>query len=114
MGLLAGILFAIEFALLFSALGYSSASRVTLFAYTAPLWVAVLVPVFVRAERLRPAQWLGVVLSFAAVLLALQDGLAERAPAGQWFGDLLALGGGAAWGLTTVVIRSRRAGAPVR
>lgn len=106
MGLLAGVLFAIEFALLFSAMRFSSASRVTLFAYTAPLWVALLVPLFVRAERLRPLQWLGVALAFCAVLLALQDGLGHNVPSAQWIGDMLALAGGAAWGLTTVVIRS--------
>ena len=105
-GLLAGVLFAIEFALLFSALRFSMASRVTVFAYTAPLWVALLVPLFVRAERLRALQWLGVSLAFCAVLLALQDGLAQDAPPAQWLGDMLALGGGAAWGLTTVVIRA--------
>ena len=105
-GLLAGVLFAIEFALLFSALRFSTASRVTVFAYTAPLWVALLVPLFVRAERLRALQWLGVSLAFCAVLLALQDGLAQDAPPAQWLGDMLALGGGAAWGLTTVVIRA--------
>lgn len=106
MGVLAGVLFAIEFAFLFSAVRFSTASRVTLFAYTAPLWVAVLVPFFVRAERLRPPQWLGVALAFFAVLLALQDGLARNAPPDQWLGDMLALAGGAAWGVTTVVIRS--------
>ena len=105
-GLLAGVLFAIEFALLFSALRFSMASRVTVFAYTAPLWVALLVPLFVRAERLRALQWLGVSLAFCAVLVALQDGLAQDAPPAQWLGDMLALGGGAAWGLTTVVIRA--------
>ena len=105
-GLLAGLLFAIEFALLFSALRFSTASRVTVFAYTAPLWVALLVPLFVRAERLRALQWLGVALAFCAVLLALRDGLAHDAPQAQWLGDMLALGGGAAWGLTTVVIRA--------
>ena len=44
--------------------------------------------------------------AFCAVLLALQDGLAQDAPPAQWLGDMLALGGGAAWGLTTVVIRA--------
>ena len=106
MGLLAGVFFAIEFALLFCAMQYSTASRVTVFAYTAPFWVAVLVPLAVRAERLRPVQWAGLLLAFLAVLLALRDGLGREAPAAQWMGDLLALAGGAAWGLTTVVIRS--------
>ena len=106
MGLVAGTLFAIEFALLFCAMQYSTASRVTVFAYTAPFWVAVLLPLVVRSERLRPVQWAGLLLAFLAVLLAFRDGLGRDAPVAQWFGDALGLAGGAAWGLTTVVIRS--------
>ncbi len=109
-GLLAGVLFAIEFALLFSALQFSSASRVTLFAYTAPFWVAIFLPLLVRAERMRALQWLGLLLAFCAVLLAFRDGLGHGAPQQQWLGDLLGLAGGAAWGLTTVVIRSSSLG----
>lgn len=106
MGLIAGVLFAIEFALLFCAMQYSMASRVTVFAYTAPFWVAVFVPLAVRSERLRPVQWGGLLLAFLAVVLAFRDGLGRNAPASQALGDVLALAGGAAWGLTTVVIRS--------
>jgi drug/metabolite transporter (DMT)-like permease len=106
-GLVAGALFAAEFALLFCAMSYTSASRVTVFAYTAPFWVAALVPLFVRSERLGTTQWIGLLLAFVAVLVALSDGLGQGAPAGLWWGDLLAVCGGAAWGLTTVVIRAR-------
>jgi len=58
-GLLAGALFAAEFAFIYQGLQYTSASRLTVFLYTAPFWVAALVPWFVRSERLRPLQWLG-------------------------------------------------------
>ena len=106
-GLIAGALFSAEFALLFCATRYTTASRVTVFAYTAPFWVAALVPLFVRSERLRTLQWVGLVLAFVAVLVALGDGLGRGAPADQWTGDLLAVAGGASWGLTTVIIRAR-------
>lgn len=109
MGLVAGVLFSIEFALLFCAMQYSTASRVAVFAYTAPFWVAVLLPLFVRSERLRPVQWAGLLLAFLAVVLAFRDGLGGGAPPTQWIGDLLALAGAAAWGLTTVVIRGSSA-----
>ena len=107
-GLLAGVLFSLEFASIFASLLYTSASRATIFAYTAPFWVSLLLPLRVKSEHLNRSQWLGLVLAFAAVLLAFSDGLGSASPPRQWQGDLLALAGGMFWGLTTVVIRSSR------
>ena len=107
-GVLAGSLFAIEFACLYAGLQYSAASRLTVFLYTSPFWVAVLLPLFVTAERLRPVQWLGLGLAFSAVVFALRDGLGAASHPDQWLGDLLALSAGMMWGLTTVVIRGSR------
>ncbi len=106
-GLFAGALFAAEFAALFVGLKYTSASRLTVFVYTSPLWVAALLPFFVKAERLRPSQWLGVTCAFVAVLFALREGFtAGTHDSDAWLGDSLALLAGMLWGLTTVVIRS--------
>ena len=105
-GVLAGALFAGEFACMYIGLQHTTASRLTLFLYTSPFWVAMLVPLFVHTERLSSMQWLGLILAFAGVSLALREGLQASAPALQWQGDLLALAGGMCWGLTTVVIRS--------
>jgi len=107
-GVLAGILFAIEFACLYIGLQYSAASRLTVFLYTAPFWVALLLPLWVGAERLRPLQWLGLALAFLAVLLALREGLVQTHNPQQWLGDAMALLAGLAWALTTVTIRSTR------
>lgn len=103
-GLLAGGLFSFEFACIYLALSLTGASRVTVFLYTSPFWVAALLPLFVKSERLSRMQWLGLSCAFAAVVFALWDGL-QTAGAGRW-GDLLALLAGASWGLTTVTIRS--------
>ncbi len=107
-GLLAGILFALEFACLYAGLQFSAASRLTIFLYTSPFWVAALLPLFVPAEKMRPLQWLGLALAFTAVAFALREGLTSTSSAEQWRGDLLALTAGMFWGLTTVVIRSTR------
>jgi drug/metabolite transporter (DMT)-like permease len=105
-GLLAGTLFTAEFACMYLGLQYTTASRLTLFVYTSPFWVAVLVPLFVKTEQLSRLQWLGLMLAFGGVSLALRDGLLTTAPSLQWQGDFLALAAGMCWGLTTVVIRS--------
>lgn len=104
-GLLAGGLFAIEFACLYVGLQYTSASRLTVFLYTSPFWVAMLLPLWVASEKLRSLQWVGLACAFAAVVFALREGFSAGA-ASTWSGDLLALAAGMFWGLTTVVIRA--------
>jgi drug/metabolite transporter (DMT)-like permease len=119
-GLLAGVLFCGEFVCIYVGLQHTTASRLTLFLYTSPFWVAVLLPLFVPTERLRAVQWLGLGLAFAAVAFALQDGLRSHngsssdaptwqgLPVGVLLGDGLALASGVLWALTTVVIRATR------
>lgn len=104
-GLLAGALFTAEFACMYIGLQYTTASRLTLFVYTSPFWVAVLVPLLVKTEHLSRLQWAGLMLAFGGVGLALREGLMIEAPPLQWQGDVLALVAGMAWGLTTVTIR---------
>ncbi|TSE35282.1 DMT family transporter [Tepidimonas charontis] len=107
-GLLVGALFAAEFVCLYVGLQYTAASRLTVFLYTSPFWVALLVPRFVPSERLRVRQWLGLCLAFAAVVLAFAEALTQPVAAQQWWGDALGLAAGLFWGLTTVAIRSTR------
>ncbi len=106
MGLLAGALFAIEFVCLFVGLQYSGASRVTVFLYTSPLWVAVLVPLAVPSEKLSRLQWLGLGFAFFAVAFTLREGFLAPEVPGQWRGDVLGVLAGMFWGLTTLVIRA--------
>jgi drug/metabolite transporter (DMT)-like permease len=101
-GLLVGCLFAVEFAFIYIGLQHTSASRLTVFLYTSPFWVAALLPFFIRTERLRPLQWLGMACAFAAVVFALREGFGG----GGATGDLMGLAAGALWGLTTVAIRA--------
>lgn len=104
-GLVAGVLFAAEFACIYIGLQFTTASRLTVFLYTSPFWVAALVPIWARAERMRPSQWLGMACAFAAVVFAFEEGLGAGTP-DTWLGDLLGLAAGMMWGLTTVVIRT--------
>ena len=106
-GLLAGTLFAGEFSCIYLGLRDTTASRLTVFLYTSPFVVALLLPRFVAAERLRRAQWIGLVIAFAAVALAFAEGfLSSTATPRQLRGDAMALAAGTLWGLTTLVIRA--------
>jgi drug/metabolite transporter (DMT)-like permease len=105
-GLLAGLLFAGEFTCIYLGLRDTTASRLTVFLYTSPFVVALLLPRLVQAERLRAVQWAGLVIAFAAVAFAFAEGFAPTVTPRQLRGDVLALLGGTLWGLTTLVIRA--------
>ena len=108
-GLLAGALFAGEFSCIYLGLRDTTASRLTVFLYTSPFIVAVLLPRLVPSERLRPVQWVGLVIAFAAVALAFSEGfMGGHTTSRQWRGDALALAAGTLWGLTTLVIRGSK------
>jgi len=106
-GLLAGSLFGAEFACIYLGLQHTTASRLTVFLYTSPFWVAVLVPFWARSEKLRGLQWGGLLCAFMAVVFALRESFSADAVS-TVRGDLLALAAGMLWGLTTVVIRATR------
>lgn len=110
-GIAAGLLFAIEFLCIYGALPRTDASRVSVFIYTAPFVVALLLPRFVPAERLRPLQMLGMTGAFVALAWAFQEGFSSPACekcGAQWTGDALALAAALCWGSTTLVIRTTR------
>ena len=103
-GLAAGLLFFGEFVCLYLGLVHTTASRATVFLYTSPFWVALLLPWWVPSERLRPAQWTGLACAFVAVAFALREGFGTGLD--TWRGDLLSLLAALLWGLTTVLIRA--------
>lgn len=109
-GLLAGALFAGEFSCIYLGLRDTAASRLTVFLYTSPFVVAVLLPRVVPAEKLRGLQWVGLVIAFAGVAWAFSEGFTGASTPRQLRGDALALLAGTLWGLTTLVIRATSLG----
>ncbi len=107
-GLIVGLLFAAEFCLIYLGLQHTSASRLTVFLYTSPFWVAVLLPRFVPSEKLRTIQWVGLVIAFGAVGIAFSEAFLHGSAPGQWKGDAMGLAAGMFWGLTTLAIRTTK------
>jgi len=101
-GALAGVLFTAEFIVLYESLRFTTAARATVFIYAAPLFVALGAALVLRSERLKPLQWLGLLLAFLGVAL----GMMGRSAGGGAFGDALALLAAALWAATTILIRA--------
>ena len=105
-GLLAGVLFAAEFLFVAEGLRRTSASHMAVLLYTSPIFTAVGLHFTVRTERLRPVQWLGILLAFSGIAAAFGGGWAGGAAAPRaLLGDAFGLLAGASWGATTVVVR---------
>ena len=110
-GLVAGALFAAEFFCIFVGLQFTTASRMVVFIYIAPFFVALGMPLIARSERLSALQSGGLVLAFAGVAWAFAEGFSRPAAGpSQWLGDGLGVLAGALWGATTLVIRASALG----
>jgi len=104
-GLLAGAFFATEFIFIYSGLAYTTASRMVVFVYLAPVFTALGLHAWVPGERLAPLQWIGVALAFSGVALAFSDGFAAGG-GGTWLGDFFGVLGAFFWAAATVLIRA--------
>lgn len=113
-GLVAGGLFGLEYLLVTQALHWTSAAHVVVFLYTAPVFAALGLHLWLPAERLGWRQVVGIATAFAGMAWAFGwDGYRTAGMGQAWLGDALALLGGVAWGATTVTLRcTRLASAP--
>jgi drug/metabolite transporter (DMT)-like permease len=105
-GLIAGALFGGEFALIYAGLAATTASRMVVFLYLAPVLTALGLSRFVPGERLTGAQWAGVILAFGGIVVAFAEGFAggRATLAGDLCGVIAAFG----WAATTVLIRATK------
>ncbi|MES1149648.1 MAG: DMT family transporter, partial [Bradyrhizobium guangdongense] len=105
-GLIAGLMFGVEFVLIYQGIRFTTASRAVVFLYTAPFFVA-LGSYQILGERLSGTQWLGLAVSFAGVALAI--GVPQANVDSQMLlGDLMIVGGASLWAATTMVAKSTR------
>jgi drug/metabolite transporter (DMT)-like permease len=106
-GILAGVLFAGEFACIYLALPHTNASRLIVFLYCAPFVLVALLAPLDPSERLSALQLSGMVGAFCALAYAFQEGFTVPGHA-QLAGDSLAVAAAVLWALTTLVVRSSR------
>ena len=133
LGLSAGMLFGIEFILLFIGITMTSAARGTLLLYSAPFFVAIGAHFFVPNDKLNRNKLLGLSLAFGGLVLVFWERLAQApllTPSNNvgligglnggvngglngginsgLIGDLLCLCAAALWGATTVLVKASK------
>jgi drug/metabolite transporter (DMT)-like permease len=106
-GLLAGLLFAVEFGLLFWAMEFTTAARAVVLLYTAPFTVAIGAHFFLTGDRLTRDKILGLGACFAGVVALFAESL-DFPDRRALTGDAMALLAAVFWGATTVVIKATR------
>jgi drug/metabolite transporter (DMT)-like permease len=106
-GILAGVLFALEFLLIYRGLLWTTATRGVLFLYLAPFFVVIGSRWFVPGDHFNLSQWLGLLLSFLGIVIAFGLPTPATDPR-QAVGDIMLVGAAAAWGATTLVIKASR------
>ena len=76
-----------------------------LFIYLAPFFVVLGARIFLPADRFGAAQWLGLALSFAGMMVAFGLPTPALDPR-QAIGDLMMVGGALFWAATTLIIKA--------
>jgi drug/metabolite transporter (DMT)-like permease len=104
-GILAGVLFAVEFLLIYLGLVYTTATRAVLFIYLAPFLVVIGSRWLIPGDHFNLSQWFGLFLSFVGIVIAF--GLpTPAADPHQMLGDLMMVAAAVAWAGTTLIIKA--------
>lgn len=101
-GVLAGLLFAGEFILLFNALDLTTVSRSSILFYSMPIWLALAAHFLLPGERLSGKRLLGLGLAMAGVALAVAD---RSGVQGNLWGDLMSLMAAMCWAGIALCVR---------
>ena len=106
-GILAGVFFAFEFLMLFTALEYTTVSRASVFFYTMPLWTAVGAHFLIPGDQLNLVRLSGLFIAIAGVVLALWNQDLSIGP-NAVLGDILCLVGAVLWAGIALLARTTR------
>jgi len=99
-----GLLFGVEFVFLYWGLTFTHASRGIIFFYLQPFWTAIGAHFLLRGDRLNSLKVAGLVVAFFGLISVFWARSATLGPL-YWLGDLMQVGGGLCWALTSLYIK---------
>lgn len=101
-GVLVGVLFAVEFMAIYSAIDITTVSRASIMLYTMPVWLALIGHFVLPGERLTTRRSIGLVLAMGGVVMALLDRSGANI---SLLGDLLGLSAAVCWAGIALTVR---------
>jgi drug/metabolite transporter (DMT)-like permease len=104
-GIVAGLLFAVEFLLVYWGLEFTNASRAAIFLYLSPFMVAIGAHLFIPGEKLRGIQVAGLCSAFAGIMVVFWESLTLPTYR-MLIGDSMLAAAALFWGATTVLIKT--------
>lgn len=104
-GIVAGLLFAVEFLLVYWGLEFTNASRAAIFLYLSPFIVAIGAHLFIPGEKLRGIQVAGLCSAFVGIMVVFSESLTLPTYR-MLIGDSMLAAAALFWGATTVLIKA--------
>jgi drug/metabolite transporter (DMT)-like permease len=101
-GVISGLLFAFEFICMFLALDFSTVSRVSVFFYSMPVWLALAAHYVLPGEQLTRPRAAGLAVAMGGVALAM---LYRDGGEASLIGDALSLMAAFGWGAIALCVR---------
>ena len=106
-GLIAGVLFAVEFILLFTALDYSTVTRVSLIFYTMPVWLTIGAHFLIKNDTLNFNKSIGLAIALMGLIFAVYQPI-NNYDIQQFYGDLYALFASFCWAIIAIMLKTSR------
>lgn len=104
-GIVCGLLFSIEFVVLFLALDYTTVARVSVLFYTMPVWFTIAASFLLPGESLTLGRIIGLGLAVCGIVIAMFDRM-DGAVEGRLLGDFLALCASVCWAAIALMCRA--------
>jgi drug/metabolite transporter (DMT)-like permease len=103
-GVALGFLFGGQFLFLYWGLSFTTASRAAIFVYVQPIATALMAHFILHNDGLHLAKAVGICISFIGLIIVFSS---ESQALGElhWVGDLMVLGTGLLWAITTVYVK---------
>ncbi len=105
-GLFCGVVFSLEFFLLFQAIEFTTVARSSVMLYTMPVWLAAFAHFLIPGEKMTTNRALGLLCALTGVAVALL-GNGKNSGAGEnaLLGDFMAIGAALCW--TAIALAAR-------
>jgi drug/metabolite transporter (DMT)-like permease len=108
-GMMVGLLFGVEFALLFSSLLYTTVASAWILLYSTPFFHTLGAHFFLEGDRITKHKAVGLITAFCGIVLLLSKYVVVPSLV-ELMGDLAAMGAALFWAMTTIYIKKRLVG----